>query len=117
MQLWTNANIEPKGEWYVAVGQGMGAVLKIADEKLAYTLTDRGTQIAFSDKISLKVKFESDPPLFNPYHIMAVNPKKYKHVRYNLAKKYIDFITGTKGQTIIDKFRKGNQQLFYPDAK
>ncbi len=117
MQLWNSAGINPKGEWYVAVGQGMGAVLRIADDKQAYTMTDRGTQIAYSDKISLKVKFEGDPPLFNPYHVMAVNPKKHKYVHYSLAKKYINFITGAQGQSIISKFRKGKQQLFYPDAK
>lgn len=117
MQLWESTGLEPKGEWYIPVGQGMGAVLRIADEKQAYTLTDRGTQIAYADNISLQVKFEGDPPLFNPYHIMAVNPEKHKHVRYDLAKKYINFITGKQGQAIIGKFRKDDQQLFYPDAK
>jgi tungstate transport system substrate-binding protein len=117
MQLWKKAGIELKGEWYIAVGQGMGAVLRIADDKQAYTMTDRGTQIAYSDKISLMVKFEGDPPLFNPYHVMAVNPEKHKYARYDLAKKYIDFVTGTQGQAIIGGFRKDNQQLFYPDAK
>lgn len=116
-QLWKRAGIEPKGGWYQAAGQGMGAVLRIADDKQAYALTDRGTQIAYSDKMSLKVKFEGDEALFNPYHVMAVNPEKHKHVRYDLAKKYIDFVTGKEGQAIIENFRKGGQQLFYPDAK
>ena len=116
-QLWKQAGIEPKGEWYIAAGQGMGAILRIANDKQAYALTDRGTQIAYSDNMSLKVTFEGDPALFNPYHVMAVNPEKHKHVRYDLAKKYIDFITGKEGQAIIENFRKGDQQLFYPDAK
>jgi tungstate transport system substrate-binding protein len=115
--LWKTAGIEPKGEWYQAAGQGMGAVLRIADDKQAYALTDRGTQIAYSDKMALRVKFEGDAALFNPYHVMAVNPEKFKHVRYDLAKKYIDFVTGKEGQAIIEGYRKGGEQLFYPDAK
>ena len=115
-QLWKQLGIEPKGVWYAAAGQGMGAVLRIADEKQAYTLTDRGTQIAFSDKISLKVLFEGDPELFNPYHVMVVNPEKHPHVNYDAAKKYIDFITSEEGQKIIAEYKKGGQQLFFSKA-
>ncbi len=115
--LWEKVGIEPKGEWYQAAGQGMGAVLRIADDKQAYALTDRGTQIAYSEKMALKVKFEGDAALFNPYHVMAVSPEKHKHVRHDLAKKYIDFVTSKEGQAIIESFKKGGQQLFYPDVK
>ena len=117
LQLWVQAKVEPKGSWYMAAGQGMGAVLRIADNKQGYALTDRGTQIAFADKISLKVLFEGDDVLFNPYHVMAVNPNKGSHIRFDLAEKYIDFLTSIKGQEIISGFTKGGQQLFYPDVE
>ncbi|MCK5829922.1 MAG: substrate-binding domain-containing protein [Methylococcales bacterium] len=116
-KIWKQSGISPEGMWYSAVGQGMGAVLKIADDKEAYALTDRGTQIAYSDKISLKVQFEGDTSLFNPYHVMAVNPEKHRYVRYGLAKKYITFITSPEGQAIINNFSKGGEQLFYPAVK
>ncbi len=115
-KLWQLAGIKPSGNEYMAVGQGMGAVLQIADEKQAYTLSDRGTFIAYQDKINLDVVFEGDPVLFNPYHIMAVNPEKHPHVQYELAKKYIDFVVSKQGQDIIANYKKGGQQLFYPDA-
>lgn len=115
--LWQAADIQPDGNWYIQAGQGMGAVLKIADEKQAYALTDRGTQIAYADKMSLKVIFEGDKMLFNPYHIMAVNPQKHSHVNYTLATKYIDFVTSDEGQAVIANFKKSGQQLFYPDVK
>lgn len=115
-QLWKLAGIEPKGSWYAEVGQGMGAVLRIADNKQGYTLSDRGTQIAYADNMSLKVLFEGDQSLFNPYHVMAVNPSKHQHVRYDLAKKYIDFVVSVQGQRIITDYKKSGQQLFYPDA-
>jgi tungstate transport system substrate-binding protein len=116
ISLWQSAGIQPEGDWYVRAGQGMGAVLKMADEKQAYTLTDRGTQIAYAGKLSLNVLFEGDEILFNPYHVMAVNPAKHSHVKYDLASKYIDFVTGEEGQKIIAEFRIKDQQLFYPDA-
>jgi len=115
--LWKKAGVIAAGDWYVEVGQGMGAVLNIANEKQAYALTDRGTQIAFADKVPLKVLFEGDSELFNPYHVMAVNPRKHEGVNYDLAMKYIQFVTGPEGQGIIQNFRKGGQPLFYPDAQ
>jgi len=115
--LWASANIKPTGDWYVEVGQGMGAVLNIANEKQAYALTDRATQIAFADKLALKVIFEGDDALFNPYHVMAVNPMKHEGVAHGLAIKYIEFVTSKQGQEIIAGFRKAGQQLFYPDAQ
>jgi len=116
LELWQAAGIKPDGAWYVSAGQGMGAVLEIADEKQAYTLSDRGTFISYQKKLDLVVLFEGDPALNNPYHIMAVNPKRYSHVQYELAKKYINFVTGKEGQDLIRSFKKGGQQLFYPDV-
>lgn len=114
--LWGKAGIKPSGDWYLAVGQGMGAVLQIADDKQAYTLTDRGTYIAYNDKIDLKILSEGDEVLYNPYHIIAVNPERHPHVKYDLATAYSDFITGEQGQKLINNYRLRGQQLFYPDA-
>ncbi len=116
LSIWQGAGMVPRGEWYLSVGQGMGAVLIMADNKQAYALTDRGTQIAFADKLSLSVLFQGDPALFNPYHVMAVNPEKHPHVQYALAQQYIDFLVSELGQTSIAKYKKSGQQLFYPDA-
>ena len=75
--LWNTLNLKPEGAWYLSIGQGMAAVLNMANEKQAYTLTDRGTYLAFKDELELKIVFEGDKIFFNPYHIMAVNPKIY----------------------------------------
>lgn len=114
--LWEHAGVEPRGTWYQSVGQGMGAVLQIAHEKQAYTLSDRGTYLAYLNKINLEVIYENDKLLDNPYHIILVNPEKHPHVKTDLARKYVDFVTGEEGQRIIREFRINNQQLFYPDV-
>jgi tungstate transport system substrate-binding protein len=114
--LWQSANVSPVGQWYIQAGQGMGAVIKMADEMGAYTLTDRGTYIAFADKVDLQILYQGDEVLFNPYHIMAVNPERHRHVNYTLATQYIAFVTGEQGQAIIRDFKMQGQALFYPDA-
>ncbi|MGI9228749.1 MAG: substrate-binding domain-containing protein, partial [Gammaproteobacteria bacterium] len=99
--LWRAAAIQPAGDWYLSVGQGMGAVLRIADNKQAYTLVDRGTWLAYRDKVSLVILSEGGVELFNPYHVIMVNPQRHKHVQPDLAQQYIQFIRGETGQAII----------------
>ncbi|ODN66541.1 substrate-binding domain-containing protein [Methylophaga muralis] len=113
LELWQTANISPSGSWYVQAGQGMGAVLKIADEMSGYALTDRGTQIAYQDKMQLQLLFEGGSMLSNPYHIMAVNPEQHPHVQAAMAKQYMDFVTGEQGKHIIDNFKINDQPLFF----
>ena len=73
--IWKAANITPAGTCYQSVGKGMGYTITTADIKSGYTLSDRGTYLAMKDKINLRILFESDKTyLFNPYHVMAVNP-------------------------------------------
>ena len=115
-QLWKAAGITPKGKWYVEAGQGMGAVLQMAFNKKAYTMADRGTYIAYEDKIDLVILFQGDKAMYNPYGIIAVNPKKFPKVNYDLAKKFINYVTGPEGQKIIKEYKKKGKQLFFPDA-
>ena len=114
--LWKAAGVEPKGAWYVSTGQAMGAVLRIADEKRAYALTDRGTYLACAGKLGLAALFEDDKALFNPYGIIAVNPKRHPQVRHGLAMKLIDYLTSPEGQHIIAHYKVNGKQLFFPDA-
>ena len=49
--MWNSINFLPiSSPWYQKVGQGMGMALLMANEKSAYTLTDRGTWVAFNKK-------------------------------------------------------------------
>ena len=116
LSLWQTAGMIPGGDWYLSVGQGMGAVIKIADDKRAYTLSDRGTYLAFTGKIELDVMYAGDKALFNPYHVILLNEKRHPHIKSDLARQYADFIRGAEGQKIIADFRIGGEQLFYPDV-
>jgi tungstate transport system substrate-binding protein len=121
LALWKKAGIEPAGQkWYLEVGQGMEKTQRIADEKRAYTLTDRGTWLATKDKDNLDmiIVLEGDPLLFNQYGVMAVNPEKHKEVKYKEAMEFVNWVTSKKGQAAIAAFKdKNGNALFIPDAK
>jgi len=116
-QIWQNAGLEPSGSWYLSVGQGVGATLRITNEKKAYALTDRGTYLSMKDKLDLSVLVEGDPVLFNQYGVMAVNPEKHPAVNYEGAQKFIEFMISPGGQEMIGKFTKYGEQLFVPNAE
>lgn len=115
--IWKASGIKPQAPWYIEAGSGMGAVLQMANEKNAYTLSDRGTFISYENKIGLVILVEGDKALFNPYGIIAVNPKKHPNAQYELAKKFIDYVTGPEGQKVIADYKLEGKQLFFPDAK
>jgi len=118
LELWEKIGMHPKGPWYAEAGQGMGAVLNMANEKQAYTLSDRATYLAFSRKISLEVLCEGAPDLLNHYGIIAVNPARFPHVNYVYAMAYIGWVTSPEGQKIIREFGKDTfgRPLFVPVA-
>ncbi len=112
-ESWASAGIVPRGAWYVEAGQGMGEVLTMAAQKRGYALADRGTYIAFRKKTDLVVLRQGDKNLWNPYGIIAVNPKKHTHVKYDLAVKLIDFVTGPEGRSLIAGFKVDGEPLFF----
>jgi tungstate transport system substrate-binding protein len=121
LSIWGKIGIDPKGEkWYLEVGQGMEKTQRIANEKRAYTLTDRGTWLATrdKDKLDMAIVLEGDPILFNQYGVMAVNPKMHKHVKYDEAMQFINWVISKEGQEAIALFKdKLGNQLFIPNAK
>ena len=117
LALWKTANIQPQGMWYLSAGQGMGEVLFIASERSAYTLSDRSTYIALTQKLELDVVYSGDKSLHNPYGVIAVNPVRFPDVNYATAKQFIDWITSATGQQLIASFKANGQQLFFPSAK
>jgi len=121
LAIWKAAGLDPKGQkWYLEVGQGMEKTQRIANEKRAYTLTDRGTWLAAKDKDKLEmiVVLEGDTVLFNQYGVMAVNSEKYQQVKFKEAMQFVDWLISPDGQKAIGDFKdKHGNQLFIPNAK
>jgi len=112
-QLWEKAGIAPAGDWYLEAGRGMGEVIVMAGERQGYTLSDRGTYIAYAEKTPLQIVVDGDQGLFNPYGAIMVNPERHPHVKDGLAKKFLDYLTSGQARQLITGFRKGGKQLFY----
>jgi tungstate transport system substrate-binding protein len=117
-ELWKQAGIEPKGTWYIESGQGMGQTLGIANDRRAYTITDRGTWLAFQKRISLPVLVEKDKPLLNIYSVMEINPANGPRVNVAGGKAFADFMVAPETQSVIKTFGLGKfgQPLFVPIA-
>ncbi len=120
MRLWKEAGIDPKtagGGWYRDTGSGMGPTLNTAAAMDGYTLSDRGTWLSFKNKQNLTIVVEGDRRLFNQYGVMMVNPAKHPHVKQDLGRKFIDWLTSASGQKTIADYKINGAQLFFPDAK
>jgi tungstate transport system substrate-binding protein len=118
LSLWKQAGVTPAVPWYIESGQGMGATLGIADDRKAYTLTDRGTLLAFSKRVRLVTVVEGDRLLLNIYSVMEVNPANGPRVNAAGGKAFADFMLAPETQAVIKTFGvdKFGQPLFVPIA-
>jgi tungstate transport system substrate-binding protein len=118
--LWEAADISPVGDWYVSAGQGMGAVLQMAEELEAYTLTDRATYQALTlTGLELELWVEGDPDLFNPYHVIVVNPAKSENISVEAAQAFTEWLISVETQELIGQFglEEFGSPLFNPDSE
>jgi tungstate transport system substrate-binding protein len=113
--VWKRAGVEPSGDWYLRAGAGMGAVLRMAGEKRAYTLADRGTYLALRDGLGLEMLSEGDPLLTNPYSVIVVSPERHPHARGESAGRFADFLLSDEAQGVIKEFGvdRHGQPLFF----
>ena len=124
-RLWTQSGIgeagqplpnDRKGTGYKECGCGMGPALNIAASSGAYVLADRGTWLNFKNRGDLAILVEGDPPLFNQYGVMVVNPAKHPHVKKDLAQAFVDWVVSPAGQASVAGYKIGGEQAFFPNA-
>jgi tungstate transport system substrate-binding protein len=130
LALWRAASIDPHappvpqtaagrevaGFWYHEIGQGMGAALNTASALNGYTLSDRGTWLAFKNRGELDIVVEGDKRLFNQYGVILVNPERHPTVKRELGQQFIDWLVSAEGQKSIADYKINHQQLFFPNA-
>ena len=119
-KLWRLAGGGPPSDGrYVESGQGMAATLQMADQKRAYTLTDRATYLAWRDRLELEALVDGDTLLFNVYHVLEVNPRNAPRVNVRGGRALADFFVAPETQALIAAFRRAQfgRSLFVPDAQ
>ena len=118
LTLWRGVGIVPKDTgWYQESGSGMGQTLQIANEKNAYTISDRATYLNLKRNLQLDVVREKDAALLNVYHVIQVDPQKSARVNAEGAAAFIDFLISPETQKRIGAYgvEKYGQPLFVPD--
>ncbi|MFZ5625221.1 MAG: substrate-binding domain-containing protein [Gemmatimonadota bacterium] len=116
--LWKRAGVAPRGPWYFEVGQGMGATLRLASQKQAYALTDRGTFLSQRHGLDLAILHEGDAALLNVYHVMRPNPDVFSNLNVEGGRAFADFMVEPATQAFIAQFgvARFGQPLFRPAA-
>lgn len=117
--LWEATGIDPTGEdWYEETGQGMGATLQVANQRNAYTISDRATYLAQQENLDLEILSEGDAKLLNVYHVIVVNPEKHSDVNVDGARAFAAFLVRDDVQAVIGEFGVDDfgEPWFFPDA-
>lgn len=119
LSMWKRLGLMPSNKtWYIEAGAGMGTVLRMANERKAYTLTDRATWLSFKSQLTnLRVLVEEDAALLNPYAIILVNPEKYPKRNHEGALLLARWMISEEGQNLIASFKKWGETLFKPMAR
>ncbi|MEO1638126.1 MAG: substrate-binding domain-containing protein [Pseudomonadota bacterium] len=116
MALWSDAGIEPGGEWYRSVGAGMGAALNSAAAMDAYILADRASWLNFGNKAGLALLFSGDPALFNQYSYIPVSPARHPHVSADATTRLEDWLMSDRAAELINSYEIAGEQLFTLNA-
>ncbi len=120
-EIWKAAGfdyeaVKKAGAWYIESGQGMGATLQMANQKQSYTLTDMGTYVSYKSKLELVPIVDKGNTLLNVYSVIAVNPKKVKGAKLDLANELVTFLTSPEIQKLMGEYgvKEYGIQLFIP---
>jgi tungstate transport system substrate-binding protein len=117
--LWKASGLVHQGDWYIESGQGMGATLRIASEKGAYTLTDRSTYLHLQKTLTSTILFAGDPVLRNVYSVMRVNPARHSSVNSEGGKAFHAWLLGDETRELIRQYgvKEFGQPLFFLETR
>lgn len=116
LELWAASRLQPGGRRYMVAGSNLRRLFEMAQHYQAYTLLERRDYLTYKDRTNLHLLYENDPLLYLPYHVIAVNADSHPEVRSEQAQAYIDFITGSEGQQLINEFRFRDEPIFFPGS-
>ena len=118
LNLWRSADqdVDGFGDWYRAVGAGMGKSLNTASGMNAYIMSDRASWLNFKNKGDLALLFAGDPVLFNQYAYIPISPVAYPHVKSDLAVALEDWLVSERAKEMINTYKINGEALFVFNA-
>jgi tungstate transport system substrate-binding protein len=109
--LWALATHRPAPQRLLEVGQGMGGTLRIANEKNAYTLSDRATFEQFRRTLRLTLLYQGGSALLNTYAVF-VRPG-LTGSEQAAAEKLAGWLADGDGRPLIERFVANGQAVFH----
>lgn len=104
-ELWEAARTKPDSSRLLVSGAGMGATLRQADERGAYTLTDDATFMQLHEQLTLAVLFSDDARLVNSYSVV------YRRGNQS-ASTFAEWLAVGNGRELIDAYRISGTKAF-----
>jgi tungstate transport system substrate-binding protein len=116
-EIWEKTGLKGKGDGYLEAGAGMTQTLRIANEKSAYTLSDRATFLTLQNELDLEILTERDPLMQNNYAVIVTSSKKHPRINAEAARQFADFLVSPATKKVIAGFgvAKFGQPLFFPE--
>ncbi len=116
LHIWEGAGVIPGGDWYILSSGIVGnmGVLRLAQEKEAYTLVDRATYLLSRSQGKMEIFIGTEEgtslpgELENVFSLVIVNPRRVSAVNYEGAILFSRWIQEEKAKQIIAKFGKEN---------
>jgi len=125
--LWKGVGLDAKElstePWYLEAGSGMTATLRLADEKRAYTMSDKGTYLMnFNNhNIDLVKLVEAGKSMLNVYSAIADNLSNANMTRANYegSMLFIRYVISDEGQELFTNYGVSTygEALFKPYMK
>jgi tungstate transport system substrate-binding protein len=124
-ELWKNAGfnwtqIRDETSWFIETGSGMGNTLKTANQLNAYTLSDIGTFLSYSNANpnlipNLKELVTQGQELLNVYSAIAVSQEAHPRANLDAVTTFTKYLMSDEGQRLIEEYGKDDygQSLFH----
>lgn len=118
LKIWKAAELEPTAEsdeWYISAGDGMGAVITMAAEQKAYTLSDKATYLAHEKRPELSILMEESDEMKNTYSMLAVSPEKWPDTNIFGARTFIEWMQTDTATEMIEAYgvEEYGEKLFF----
>ena len=115
LALWRKAGLRPTWAGYAETGQGMAATLLVANQRRAYTLTDRATFGLLKSHLDLVALRGRDPDLINIYHVIELNPAGHPRMNVEGGRSFADYVVSPGMQDYLAHF--GEAQFGDPEQR
>jgi len=100
LALWRDAGMSPGGAWYREAGIGQADLIRMASEREAYALVDRGSFRALEQSVASVILYQNPTALENPYSVIVATRAKNARGANAVA----EWLAGARARAIIDAF-------------